>query len=327
MKNIKLIIAAAICVIIAGCQNKKDWEVPSNVTPPYGNQTIVEDASKLITISALRTKYATETSTQDKYAAINEDIQIKGYVTCNDRTGNMYKEISLQDETGAISIGINYGGCFGFLPEGQEIVIALKGLHIGNYRQQATIGMQYLDKNGTNCVGRMPLAVWNEHYNYTSRRLTRDELDKWAGVVIDASKGETVERALFADCKNWDGKNFIKTSWNLNKDQGKLAILKNVSIYEGGYYDNDTEVYVDGVKFVPGESALVVPGFSTSWTFKEMENDTQKSGSVALYTSNYADFSANKAPTGKFNVIGVVKRYKDEWEFIVRDYNDIQEVK
>lgn len=324
MKNYKYIIAAVCIVCLTACQDK-DWDAPANTTAPYGNASIAEDAAKLITIDALKTKYAAETSTQNKFAVIDEDLQLKAFVTCNDRTGNMYKEIAIQDETGAISVGINYGGCFGFLPEGQEILIDLRGLHIGNYRQQATIGMQYLDKNGTNCVGRMPLSVWNEHYTYTSRKMTREELDKWAGVVTDASKGETVERALFADCGNYKG-SFIKTSWDFQKDQGRLAILKNVTIHDGGYYDNDTEVYISGVAFKPGETALVVPGFSTSWTFNEMENDTQKSGSVALYTSSYADFAANKLPSGKFNVTGVVKRYKDEWEFIVRDFEDIKPV-
>lgn len=321
MKTIKFIIAAAICVIIAGCQNKKDWEVPSNVVSPYGNPNIVEDASKLITIDALKTKYAAEISTQNKYAVITEDIQIKGYVTCNDRTGNMYKEITIQDETAAISVGINYGGCFGFLPEGQEILIALKDLHIGNYRQQGTIGMQYLDKKGVNCVGRMPLVIWNDHFTYTPRKMTKEQLDTWAGLVIDPATG--VERALFADCKNYSG-TFINTTWDFFKDQGKLAILKNVTVHDGGYYDNDTEAYVSGITFVPGESAFVVPGFSTSWTFNEMQNDTQKSGAVALYTSSYADFAATKLPTGKFHVVGIVKRYKDEWEFIVRDITDVR---
>ena len=323
MKTIKFFMIAAICVIIAGCQNKKDWEVPSNAQIPYGNPSIVEDASKLMTISALRTKYANEISTQGKFAVIEDDIQIKGFVTCNDRTGNMYKEVTIQDETAAISIGINYGGCFGFLPEGQEILISLKGLHIGNYRQQGTIGMQYLDKKGTNCVGRMPLELWNQHYAYTSRKMTRDELNKWAGLVIDPVTGK--EPALFADCKDYSG-TFITTTWDLTKDQGKLAILKNVTVHDGGYYDNDTEAYVSGIPYVAGQSALVVPGFSTSWTFNEMEWDTQKKGAIAvcLYTSSYADFAANKLPTGKFNIVGIAKRYKDEWEFIVRDFQDIQ---
>lgn len=319
MKNIKLIIAAACIVLFAACQ--KDWDAPSNSTPPYGNASIVEDASKLMTIDALKTKYATETSTQNKFAVIDEDIQIKGFVTCNDRTGNMYKEVTIQDETGAISIGINYGGCFGFLPEGQEILIALKGLHIGNYRQQATIGMQYLDKKGVNCVGRMPLVTWNEHFAYTTRKLSKQQLDDWAGLTIDPATG--VEKALFADCKNYSG-TFITTTWDLKKDQGKLAILKNVTVHDGGYYDNDTEAYVSGVPYVAGETAYVVPGFSTSWTFNEMENDTKNSGAVCLYTSSYADFAASKLPAGKFNVVGIAKRYKDEWEFIVRDITDIQ---
>ncbi|MCH5306799.1 MAG: hypothetical protein J1E37_01865 [Prevotella sp.] len=320
MKNMKYIIAAACVVLFTACQDEGKWDAPNITAAPYGNPNIVVDGTKLMTISDLKAKYKAETSEQNKYAVIEDDIQIKGYITCNDRTGNMYKEIALQDETAAIIIGINYGGCFGFLPEGQEIVVSLKGLHIGNYRQQATIGMQYLDKSGTNCVGRMPLSIWNDHYNYTDRKLTRKELDRWAGVL--PAIGETVERALFADCSTYNG-SFIKTTWDLEKDQGKLAILKCVTIHDGGYYDNDTEVYMSGITFVPGESALVVPGFSTSWSFNEMQYDTQQSGAVVLYTSSYADFAANKLPKGRFNVTGVVKRYKDEWEFIIRDFEDI----
>jgi len=323
MKNMKYIIAAACVVLFTACQDKGEWDAPAVPSvSPYGNPSIVEDASKLMTIANLRNKYSAECNTQDKWAAIEEDIQIKGYVTCNDRTGNMYKEISIQDESGAISIGINYGGIFGIIPEGQEILIALKGLHIGNYRQQATIGMQYLDKNGTNCVGRMALPIWNDHFTYTSKKMTREELDKWAGVT-DALSGDQTAKAFFADCIDYD-KTFIKTNWDIEKDQGKLAVLKNVTIHDGGYYDNDTETYVSGVSFVPDQSAYVVPGFSTSWTFNEMEWDTQKKGSVALYTSSYADFAASKLPTGKFHVIGIVKRYKDEWEFIIRDLKDIK---
>ena len=323
----KYIIAAVCVVLFTACKDKGEWDAPAVPSvSPYGNPSIVEDASKLMTIANLRNKYSAECNTQDKWAAIEEDIQIKGYVTCNDRTGNMYKEISIQDESGAISIGINYGGIFGIIPEGQEILIALKGLHIGNYRQQATIGMQYLDKNGTNCVGRMALPIWNDHYTYTSKKMTREELDKWAGVT-DALSGDQTAKAFFADCIDYD-KTFIKTKWDIQKDQGKLAVLKNVTIHDGGYYDNDTETYVSGISFVPDRliNILFPPmlGFSTSWTFNEMEWDTQKSGSVALYTSSYADFAASKLPTGKFHVIGVVKRYKDEWEFIIRDLKDIK---
>jgi len=337
MKNIKYMIAAACVALFAACQDKGEWDAPNITVSPYGNPSIVEDASKLMTIADLRAKFKTECSTQNKWAAIEDDIQIKGYVTCNDRTGNMYKEITIQDESGAISIGVNYGGLFGVIPEGQEILIALKGLHIGNYRQQATVGMQYLDKKGTNCVGRMPLPVWNSHYTYTSKKMSREELDKWAGVT-DALSGDETAKAFFADCLNYSG-TFIKpqrkegstmVDWDIEKDQGKLAVLKNVTIHDGGYYDNETEKYISGIAFEAGKSAYVIKDetkgetYSSSWTFNEMEWNTLNKGAVALYTSSYADFAATKLPTGKFHVIGIVKRYKDEWEFIIRDLKDIK---
>jgi hypothetical protein len=87
-------------------------------------------------------------TTLGEYQEITDDIQLKVVVTANDIQGNMYNEICVQDATGGIFIGISQGGIFGYLPEGTEILIDLKGLCIGNYRRSATIGTPYTNKDG-----------------------------------------------------------------------------------------------------------------------------------------------------------------------------------
>lgn len=274
-----------------------DWDEPATDNTLYGNSNIKE--TNVITIAALKQKYSNEVSTEGIYKQINEDLQIKAVVTANDVQGNMYNEIAVQDATGAIFIGIAQGGIFGYLPVGTEILVDLNGLCIGNYRLSATIGTPYTNSSGDVSVSRMPRALWQQHFTFTGYRMR-------------------VEPEVFADGST-------KTTWDIAKDAGKLCVLKNVSIKKGGYYNSDTKQYVDNVPFVAGESAFSMPDYSTSWYFKEQPDGSN--GGVQIYTSNYADFAAMKLPKGKMNITGVVKRYRNQWELIIRSIDDVEEVK
>ncbi|UKK52990.1 DUF5689 domain-containing protein [Prevotella sp. E2-28] len=296
MKKIQYLLLALVGGLFASCMDgddklfNDDWSVPDSLgTNLYGNPYIKE--TNLVTIAQLKSKFNTEVSTEGKYKQVTEPMQIKAYVTANDIQGNMYNEISVQDETGAIFIGIAQGGVYGYLAVGQEILIELKDLYIGNYRLSATIGTPYTSSSGDVSVSRMPRALWQQHFTYTG-------------------KTKAIEPEEFS------------SSWDLSKDAGKLCVIKGVSIKKGGYYNSDTKQYVDNVPFVKGESTFSHPDYSTSWYFNEL-TDAQKGG-VQIYTSNYADFAAMKLPTGKMNLTGVIKRYRDQWELIIRSIDDVE---
>jgi hypothetical protein len=135
-----------------------DWDEPSLSTDLYGNKNISE--GNVITIAELIKKYPNVFASTDQNAEITEDIQIKARVTGNDLGGNLYKQIAIQDETGALIVAVNQNGMNGYLPEGQEILIDLKGLHIGGYRKQPELGAPY---NGTS-IGRMSKDIWQQHF-------------------------------------------------------------------------------------------------------------------------------------------------------------------
>lgn len=157
MKNIKYILIAAVCALFASCMDG-DWDEPSLSTDLYGNKNITE--GNVITIAELIKKYPNVFASTDQNAEITEDIQIKARVTGNDLGGNLYKQIAIQDETGALIVAVNQNGMNGYLPEGQEILIDLKGLHIGGYRKQPELGAPY---NGTS-IGRMSKDIWQQHF-------------------------------------------------------------------------------------------------------------------------------------------------------------------
>lgn len=152
----KGLAAMLLSVTLTACMDG-DWDAPDMTNPPYGNNAIVEDAGKQVTIEQLKTTYASAIS-NSSMAQITDDLQLKATVIGNDIGGNIYKQICVQDKTGALIVGINETGLFPFLSVGQQILINLKDLYIGGYGQQPQLGDVY---NGS--IGRMSSSKWEEH--------------------------------------------------------------------------------------------------------------------------------------------------------------------
>ena len=161
MKTRYMFLAIAITSMgLAACMDK-DWEAPQFDEPLYGNNSIMkEEGDKVITIGELKEKYSSLiNASTDGVKEITDDWQLQVVVNGNDEGGNLYKQISVQDPTGAIIVGINASNLYPYMPVGQQLLINLKGLHIGGYRKQAQIGALY---NGRS-IGRMDTDVWEQH--------------------------------------------------------------------------------------------------------------------------------------------------------------------
>lgn len=153
MKKQSYIIALLAGVFaFASCQ-EGDWDVPEGI--PYGNNSL--QAGATVTIAELQSTYASVISS-DNYKQITEDLWLRCVVNGNDFGDNLYKQLSVQDETGGIIIGINGSDQGAFMPVGQKLLISLKDLYIGGYGTQAQIGGLY---NGG--LGRMEISDWKKH--------------------------------------------------------------------------------------------------------------------------------------------------------------------
>jgi len=71
---------------------------------------------------------------------IDTNLIIKGVVTANDESGNFYKEIFLQDSTGAISIRLNSSTLYPVYPIGQLVYVKCNGLYLGSYNGVYQLG-------------------------------------------------------------------------------------------------------------------------------------------------------------------------------------------
>ena len=195
MKQIHLILIALLCGLFTACQDG-DWDEPSfSNGAPFGNNEITEDG--LITIAELIDRYPNVFESTDRNVQITENIKIKGRVTGNDLGGNIYKQFFLQDDTRAICIAVNQNGLNGFLAEGQEVLVDLRGLYIGGYRQMPEIGQPY---NG-NSIGRMSKDIWAKHFK-----------------LVGDVNPEAIQPVDFATVMN-----------DKNANCGKLVVLNNVT--------------------------------------------------------------------------------------------------
>ena len=233
MKAMKyLFLAAATCFALTSCLYgddsllNDDWKDPSLSEAPFGNNSITEDG--IITIAELKAhpNYKTAIANSGN-KLVEDDLKLRVYVTGNDIGGNLYKQFSVQDATGALIVAVNQGGLNGYLAEGQQIIIDLKGLYIGGYGSQIELGSPY---NGQ--IGRMSKDVWNNHFKIVGTP------DPSAVVPVDFTE---IMNDMATNC-------------------GRLVTLKNVTFKSA----NGKKTLVDGAQSGGNYFNQQIDGYSSS---------------------------------------------------------------
>lgn len=81
-------------------------------------------------------------------AEIKDDITIAGVVSMDDRSGNYYKKIVIQDATGGIEVEVDQTNLYTDFPVGRKVYIKCKGLFLGSYHGLTQLGYTP-DERGT----------------------------------------------------------------------------------------------------------------------------------------------------------------------------------
>lgn len=297
-KYIKFLVAAMLLGGLATSCMDDDWNDPTGEVAPYGNNDIVEDDAKMISIKELKAKTVDliPSSQANDTVRITEDWQLKVRVTGNDIQGNIYNQIAVQDESGeGLLICIQKGGLFGFLPVGQEILVNLKGLYIGIYGNNVQIGVPYTNTSGRTFPSRMNINVWNEYFKI----LGAADASKVVPEKFDVSKLKDV-----AYVKSHRGKLMTLENVEMDKADGKLAWAPEA--------DKDAGNGVSRTVKIGGKAQKL----------------------MVVRSSTYADFAAKAMPTGKVNLTGIFtvyatnpSKYGYTWQILLRSDSDIEEVK
>lgn len=117
-----LVLALALT---QGC--KKSFTDPGG----SGDTTVVANT----TIRDVKARYTTGAP-----VAITDELIIEGIVACDDKSGNYYQQIALQDATGGVLLRLAGSNLFNQYPVGRRLFVKLKGLFLGQYNGTLQFG-------------------------------------------------------------------------------------------------------------------------------------------------------------------------------------------
>lgn len=290
MKYLKLALLALVAVFATTSCMDDDWKDPNSETSPYGNNSIQE--TNVVSIAELKNTYGPKQKDEiNDTVRIADGTQIKGIVTGNDVEGNIYNQISIQDESDkpGIIISVAQGGLSGQLQIGQEVLINVGGLYYGTYRSQPQLGVAYHDSSkDQNYPSRISRVDWQNRFKVIGKPDASKIKVQVFSTNPDASKGElNVADLLDADVAY--------------KYAGCLVTLKGVEFAMG-----------DGKTTLAPEDEGKTLGYGVTRYFKGYEKTNKQ---IGIRTSCYAEFAANLVPQGVVDVTGVLSCYKSSAKY------------
>lgn len=224
-KNVALLLLA-ITLFFSGCI-KDEFDAP----PADGEDPVNVVANT--TIAQLKQLYNIG-SNQPKL--VTEDLIVKGVVISDDKEGNFYKSLIIQDSTAGILIRVDQTNLYTDFPVGRRVFVKCKGLWIGEYEGLVQMGgaIDTISDPQNPSVEYLPTALVNQFiirgaYNQfvTPLSLTINQLNptyqnmlvKLSDVEFDEAEiGETYADAValssvnrkLVDCNG--GEIFLRTS-------------------------------------------------------------------------------------------------------------------
>ena len=190
--------------------------------PPLPEPHVPEGVVPNITIAQLKDLY----KNVQNPTLIDVDYVLKGTVIGNDISGNIYKQLYIQDNTGGINFGVDQNSIYTRYRIGQQVVVRLKGLYMVSYGEQLQIGY---DKTNANRIPyeRFTQSVFEEGWplaeNAEPRTVTLGDLsDELVNTLIRLDNVYFVEggKAKFSDP--------TRTTNRILKDgQGRQIIVRN----------------------------------------------------------------------------------------------------
>ncbi|MFZ3272928.1 MAG: DUF5689 domain-containing protein [Lutibacter sp.] len=128
-----LLISIVVTITFSTCVKDADFETPNvDCTEPLLTATTtIQQVKEMYTFGGAK--------------IIETDIILEGYVVSSDKSGNIYKSISIQDKpenpTAAIKISINQTNIYTKYNVGRKIYVKLKGLAVGYSFGSVQIGV------------------------------------------------------------------------------------------------------------------------------------------------------------------------------------------
>lgn len=147
----KLFSAVALLTIIgtfSACKKTFD-EPPGPADPNITANYTIADLKAIHTVPG-------------NFTPITQDIVISGIVTANDKSGNFYKQLFIQDTTGAIQVLLNNTNLYTTYPVGRRVFIKCNGLYISDENGNMILGARAV-VSGLPSLEGIPSAMINRY--------------------------------------------------------------------------------------------------------------------------------------------------------------------
>lgn len=282
MKTLKIFLsalAAAALLTAGGCQD--DYTAPALQVPV----ATMEPNTTIADFKAAIADYSVDVcpNRPDGLPYI-----IHGRVISSDITGNIYQNLMIQDETSAITLNIGQADMHTVFPLGQDIVINVTGLWVGQTNGLFCIG-SYYENIGTPQVGRMPYQEFREHCQLN-------------GLPNDHFK-------------------YVKYGEEYPKDNPYCIIVGIDQIPSAGVEMRDIQsqlVEVRNVSFLnAGELNFAPDQENANRTIRNKDG-----GELTVRNSGYSTFHNDILPTGTGTVRGILSYYGG-WQLLLRSRSDV----
>ena len=153
MKKNNVVLLTSVALIISvtsmvSCDKKFD------APPAYTVPNITANT----TLAGLKTGYTAGT-----VKTINDSTIISGIVVANDQSGNIYKEIFIQDSTGGIQLKLNATNLYTSYPVGMKVFIKCNGLALSDYNNDMELGAIDNTNPNTPAVTGIPQSLFSQY--------------------------------------------------------------------------------------------------------------------------------------------------------------------
>ena len=130
---------------VAALASCREWDpvLTLNYPEPPAREPLM--ASVNTSIAALKQRYL---DNGNKPVEIRDQVVIGGQVVSSDRSGNIYRDLYIQDNSGAICIKLGKSSLYSDYHLGQWVFVDCKGLTVGAYNGMPQLGIE--DETGAN---------------------------------------------------------------------------------------------------------------------------------------------------------------------------------
>ncbi len=283
MKHSKLYLAALIFASLGITSCDDNWD-----TPPLTGPVATIEANT--SIANLKEAYwKADANCVDTIGYLIPETKthyiIKGRVISSDESGNIYKNLVIQDTyvdpanpnavPSSITLSINASSLYTSYRYGQEVVIDATDMYIGKYSGLQQFGLpEYSSSYGWQTTF-MPLEFFKQHAQLNG--------------LPQPEKVDTIVTTIGALPTDDEG---------IRKYQSQL-------------------VRFDGVHFVNGGKATWAEYQKTT-----SQSLTDGNASINVRTSGYSDFYWETLPEGEISIVGILGYFNNAWQLTLRSEVD-----